>query len=366
MRIGIDGRYIQDHFPGIGRYTYNLVKGLASATPGTDFTVIYNPALSNTRYDMVALSRLENVELVRADISTFSPAEQWLLPRLLRRLRLDVFHSPYYLRPYLLPCPAVVSIYDVIPLLYGQYMPSLWAVAVWLTVRTAAKVITLSESARGDLMRHFHIPPQRIAAIPAAADERFKPLGKEEVASFCRKYGLAPGYVLYLGINKPHKNLARLVEAFARLGGDRRLVLAGREDRRYKEARQAVEKYGLGGRVIFFGDVPDEDLPALYNGAVCFVLPSLYEGFGLPVLEAMACGLPVICAHTSSLPEVAGEAALLVDPLDVEALAEALSRVLSDQDLRAEMRAKSLARAAEFSWPETARRTLAVYREAVG
>ncbi|MCJ7668150.1 MAG: glycosyltransferase family 4 protein, partial [Anaerolineae bacterium] len=163
--------------------------------------------------------------------------------------------------------------------------------------------------------------------------------------------------------NKPHKNLARLVEAFAEVKTERKLVLAGKEDPRYSEAHEVTKQLGLQDRVVFLGQVSEDDLPALYSGAALFVFPSLYEGFGLPLLEAMACGVPAISSSTSSLPEIAGQAAVMVDPLDLSQLARALERVLGDSNLRASMREEGLKQAARFSWERTAKETLAVYRQ---
>ena len=367
-RIGIDGRYIQDHFPGIGRYTYNLVRALARIAPGKRFVLLYNPALPNTRHHIQALGSLPNLELVPVGVPTFSPAEQWQLPSLVRRLRLDLFHSPYYIKPYLLPCPSVVSIYDLIPARYPRCLPSwrarlAFSLAIRLAIRTSRHVITLSRASKRDLMELCGIPEGKVTVTHLAADERFRPASPEEVDRVRDKYGLPERYVLYLGINKPHKNLVRLVEAWARLevNSELRLVLAGREDPRYPQARQRAIELGLGTRLLFLGDVAEDDLPALYSGALLFVFPSLYEGFGLPVLEAMACGVPVACSATSSLPEIVGQAALLFDPTSPEQMAEAMAQALRDEALRERLREEGLRRAKRFSWEETARRTLEAY-----
>jgi glycosyltransferase involved in cell wall biosynthesis len=380
MRIGIDGRYIQDHFPGIGRYTYNLIEGLARVAPAETFLVLTNPALRNTRYDVVALARHLNVTLVPLDVPTFSAAEQTRLPWIVRRLRLDVLHSPYYIKPYLLPCPSVVSLYDLIAARYPQYLPSSWArlafaVTTRLAITTARRLLTLSEASRRDLVELYGVPPGRVAVTPLAADERYRPSAEAAtLEAVRRKYVLPECFVLYLGSNKPHKNLVRLVEAWAKVQitvadcqiANRQLVIAGHWDPRYPQAQQRVAELGLEDGVRFLGDVSEADLPALYNLATVFAFPSLYEGFGLPPLEAMACGTPVVCANTSSLPEVVGDAALLFDPLDVPAMAAAIAQALSDADLRAALRARGLARARLFSWEHTARETLATYREAAG
>ena len=368
MRIGIDGRYIQDHFPGIGRYTYSLISGLAPLAADDTLAILYNPALPNSRYDLAALARYPNVELVRVDVPTFSLAEQLRLPFLISRFSFDIFHSPYYVKPYRLPVPSILTLYDTIPTRYPAYYPRhtrlLIRLLKRLALRSAAHCIAISETTKADFVRHYSVAPERITAIPLAADARFRPAESAAIAAVRQRYHLPPDYVLYLGINKPHKNLVRLIDGFSRIthhGSHITLIIAGAWDPRYPEPRRRVETLGLESAVRFLGPVPEEELPALYSGAMAFVFPSLYEGFGLPVLEAMSCGVPVACSNTSSLPEIVGQAALTFDPTDVEAMAEALSRLLSDAELRAELRRRGLERAQRFSWAETARRTLDVY-----
>ncbi|MBC8449717.1 MAG: glycosyltransferase family 4 protein [Chloroflexi bacterium] len=369
MRIGIDGRYIQDHFPGIGRYTYSLISGLAPLAADDTLVVLYNPALPNSRYDLAALAQHRNVELVRVAVPTFSLAKQLRLPSLASDLALDILHSPYYVKPYRLPVPSILTIYDAIPTRYPAYYPRrarlLIRLLKRLALRSAAHCIAISEATKADFVRYHAVAPQRITAVPLAASARFCPAEAAAIAAVRERYRLPPDYVLYLGINKPHKNLVRLVEAWSTspiAHGKSQLVLAGREDPRYSQARQRVKELGLEEGVRFLGEVGEADLPALYSGATAFVFPSLCEGFGLPVLEAMACGVPVACSNTSSLPEIVGDAALTFDPADVEAMAAALSRLLGDSDLRADLRQRGLERAQRFTWAETARRTLEVYR----
>jgi alpha-1,3-rhamnosyl/mannosyltransferase len=204
--------------------------------------------------------------------------------------------------------------------------------------------------------------------VPLAADARFSPQSDASIARVREKYALPARYGLYVGINKPHKNLATLMEAWRGLKSDAALVMAGAWDERYvgeQGSRGVGEQSAIGNRqskIHWIHNVDDADLPALYAGATVFVMPSLYEGFGLTPLEAMACGAPVICSNASSLPEVVGDAALLVNPRDVEGIAQASARVLAEAALRDELRAKSLARAAQFSWERTAQETLEVYR----
>jgi glycosyltransferase involved in cell wall biosynthesis len=232
-------------------------------------------------------------------------------------------------------------------------------------LRRVDAIITDSECSQRDIAHYLQVPKEKITVTMLAAARHFRVLSQAESAPALARAGVAPPYILYVGSLEPRKNLLRLLEAYRlvrewspRWG----LVIVGaRNAWKSTPVAAAVERYGLQDNVTFTGYVPDEDLPALYNGAGLFCFPSLYEGFGLPVLEAMACGAPVVTSNTSSLPEVAGEAALLVDPYDVEAIAAAMQRVLSEPELAEDLRRRGLARAAEFTWERTARETIAVY-----
>ena len=372
LRVVLDGRAINDHFPGIGRYAHRLAIGLARSGE-VDLTLLYHPALPNTHFPLDALPG-QNVTLHAIGIAPFSPGEQVRLPSIARRLKPDVWHAPYYIMPYRrLPCPAIVTMYDIIPLVLPQYWPArqriVFALTNRLALRTARRVIAISESTRRDLIRRFHVDPRRIAVTPLAADERFRPQPASEIERVRQIYNLPARFMLCVGINKPPKNLPRLVAAYVRVIAkspemDAGCVIAGAWDERYPEARERASRLGVNDRVRFLGPIPDADLPTLYAAADLFVMPSLYEGFGLPVLEAMACGAPVICSNTSSLPEVAGDAALEFDPYDVGAMAAAIQQALSDPELRAVLRERGLERARLFDWDRAARQTIDVYRAA--
>jgi alpha-1,3-rhamnosyl/mannosyltransferase len=224
-------------------------------------------------------------------------------------------------------------------------------------------VLAISEATRADFIRLFRVPSEKIVATPLAADAHFAPRPAAEIEAVRHTLGLPDHYLLYFGSNKPHKNLVRLVQAYARLPASTPpLLIAGHWEARYSEAKLSVETQALSQRIKFIGPIAEADLPALYSGATLFVFPSEYEGFGLPVLEALACGVPVACANTSSLPEVAGEAAWLFDPTSVDAIAETVRRALADEAARVERRALGLHRAAQFAWAQTAAQTLAVYQ----
>jgi glycosyltransferase involved in cell wall biosynthesis len=371
MHFAIDGRHIQDHFPGIGRYTYQLACALTAMAPADTFSVLYDPRAHNSRYDLNILFSRANVRQIVVPVDVLGAGQQISVPRLLGRLKPDGYHSPYYVLPYATPCPMVVTVHDLIPELCPEALPRPWLrhtfrALVRLACRRAKMVIVGSTATAEDLRQRLYLPAERVTTIAYGVDTSFRPSSPEQIAAMRQALGLADPYVLYVGINKPHKNLVRLVQAWARtpdtVRGDTRLVLAGREDPRYPQTRQTIAQLGLQESVTILGPVPDADMAALYGGAVAFVFPSLYEGFGLPVLEAMACGTPVMASNRSSLPEVVGDAGLLVDPLNIDALAAALSRLLRDAGLRRELSAQGLARARRFTWARAAKETLTTYR----
>lgn len=380
MRIGIDARYVYDHFPGIGRYVYNLVAALGALETQHQFVVLFNPDLPNSRYAMAALERFPSIRLVTTTARPFRPSEQVRLPHLVRSLHLDLLHTPYLIRPYIgVSCPTVLTIYDLIGWRFPELLPPasrrIFAIAMQLALRASDALIAISTSARDDLHAAYRVAADRVSIIPLAADADFAPQPTERLTELRTRYGLPTRYVLYLGANKPHKNLERLINAWHQVVRERwdgtatgetppLLVVAGHYDPRYPTAQQLVAARGLHERVRFLPNVAAADLPALYAAATAFAFPSFYEGFGLPPLEAMACGTPVLCANTSSMPEVVGDAALMVDPFDEQAIACGLGRLLRDKALCADLRERGLARASMFSWQRTARETLYVYERA--
>jgi alpha-1,3-rhamnosyl/mannosyltransferase len=363
----LDARTATPHFPGIGRYVTNLAAGLIPLlAAGERLTILYHPQ------HPLAQPASPAVALLPVAASPFGLAQQWQISRLLRLLRADLYHSAYVAMPYTPGVPTVLTVYDLIPILFPeQSSRRARLMARWanhLALRAARTVLAISEATRRDYIHHLGVQPDKIVTVPLAADFGSQGAGVRSQGSGVSDHApRTTQYILYLGSNKPHKNLVRLVEAWGIVAtrfphSAARLVIAGAWDPRYPEARQRVEALGLVDEVAFLGPVAEADLPALYRGARLFVFPSLYEGFGLPVLEAMACGTPVICSNTSSLPEVAGDAALLVAPLDVNAWVAAIGRVLGDAALADDMRQRGLQQAARFTWAQTAQQTLAVYR----
>jgi glycosyltransferase involved in cell wall biosynthesis len=367
--IVLDARTATNHFPGISRYVVNLAHALMRIAPDLNLVLLHDPSAASTRLVLPNLTRIE------CPVSPFSVRQQWSVPRQLRRAEVKLYHTPYYLMPYRPGVPAVFTCHDLIPLVYPQYFSAtqrlIYRLANALALKTVSMTIVVSQATKADLLRYFRFDPQRITIIPEAADRHFCPQPPERIAAARNKYVLPERYVLYLGSNKPHKNLVCLVQAWQMENvkhpmSNTKLVIAGQWDGRYTEARRLVEELGMKNQVIFAGAVEENDLPALYSGAELFVFPSLYEGFGLPVLEAMACGTPVVCSSASSLPEVAGNAAILVpSPTQVDTLAAAIGQVLREEELRQVMRQDSLAQAARFSWERTAYETLAVYEHRI-
>jgi glycosyltransferase involved in cell wall biosynthesis len=274
------------------------------------------------------------------------------------------------------PCRAVVTIHDCIHLMFPQYLPNRFAygyarATLWAAARRAERILTVSETSKADILRYCDVPAERVIVVYNAIDDRFAaPPDMDAVARVRERYQLNGPFALYVGNIKPHKNLERLIDAFdlVRRGGYERLelLIIGDQISKYPRLRRAVDKHKLHKHVRFLGFVADDTLAALYRLATVFVFPSLYEGFGLPPLEAMASGTPVVTSNRSSLPEVVGDAAVLVDPYSAASIAEGIQRVLSDADLRRTLSERGLARAREFSWESSIRRVHEVYMDVVG
>lgn len=366
--LAFDARSVQDHFPGIARYGYNLLSALAVAAPDREIRVLVPPVSGNSRFDLSAVGAMGNVTLTELRAPLFSTISQLTVPGWLRRIGAALYHSPYYLMPYLTPCPALVTIHDLIPLLFPRYFTPfqrlVFAVTVRLAVRTARWVFADSDATARDVRHRLMVPAEKVSIVYAAADPAFSPASDEARSAIRARYALPDMYVLYVGSNKPHKNLVRLIRAYSRvpMRGKVPLVVAGHWDPSHGEARHCAASLGIEDSVRWLGPVAQADLPALYSTASVFVFPSEYEGFGLPVLEAMACGTPTICSTSSSLPEVAGNAAIQLDPRHVESWTSAISHLLLERVRREELSAAGIRRAALFSWESSARQVLSVYR----
>jgi glycosyltransferase involved in cell wall biosynthesis len=300
--------------------------------------------------------------------------EQIRVPIALRRERIDLFHAPHYVLPPLIHCRSVVTIHDIIHVLFPQYLPGrvahLYARAsLWSAAHRSDHILTVSETSKLDILRRFRVPADKITVAYNAIDERLLVTPSEDDVERVRaRYQLKDPFALYVGNIKPHKNIERLIDAFDLLrhepGFDSlKLVIIGDQISKYQGLRRAVHQHKLHKHVRFLGFVPLETLGVLYRVASVFVFPSLYEGFGLPPVEAMACGLPVVTSNISSLPEVVGDAAVLVDPYDPDSIAAGMRAVLTDESLRASLRERGFAQARQFSWERSVQQIRTVYEQ---
>jgi glycosyltransferase involved in cell wall biosynthesis len=297
--------------------------------------------------------------------------EQTAQPWGVWRNRLDLLHVPVNVGPVIAPCPVVVTIHDLSFYLYPElFQPAQRSYLQHMTrqtVRQAARVIAISENTRTDIVRILGVSEDQVVVIPVGLDAEMRPVAQRHVEVLRQRRGLPEHMLLFLGTLEPRKNISTLLEAYALLrrrpGWVHRLVIAGGKGWYYDAIYATAERLGLRDDVLFAGFVPQEELPLWYNAAEVFVYPSLYEGFGWPTLEAMACGTPVVASNVSALPEVVGDAGLLVDPHDAQALATAIASVVQDPSRAASLRLAGLARAQHYSWVDTARKTCQLYHQ---
>jgi glycosyltransferase involved in cell wall biosynthesis len=371
LHIAIDAHSVGAELGGNESYATNLIEALAEIDQTNLYTLYVTKPFAIERFadrwpNFKVKQTLPHTPLVRIPLT---------LSIELRRHPVDVLHVQYTAPPFA-PCPVVATIHD----LAFEHLPATFNRRSWMqlrmtvrrTARRAAQIITVSEYSRSDISRTYGIPPDRITVTPEAAPPNLLPVTNEtELKRIRESYGIRENYILSLCSIQPRKNLVRLIEAYSCLRGVRpevklpQLVLAGKRGWLDNETFRAAEQNALSRDILFTGYVPERDLAGLYSGAVCFVYPSYFEGFGLPVVEAMQCGVPVIAGNRTSLPEVVGEAGLLFDPFDTQALINALTQMIEDSELRAALRAKGLERAKQFNWRTTAQLTLDAYQRAV-
>lgn len=365
MKVVVDARTANPHFPGIGRYASNLIRALASYQDFISVQTLRGPGPLS-----YPIGPDQPETCVRA--SVFSLRQQWEIPRVIDQQNASLYHSTYYLMPYHVGIPVVFTCHDLIPIVCPQYFSYtqrvIFRVAHLIASRISSRIIAVSESTKSDLSRYLSVDERKIHAIPLAPDEIFKPQSASAIEAIRGVYDLPSFYCLYVGANKPHKNLMGLLEAWKILHktnslAEHSLVIVGPWDSRYPEPKKFTVEANLTS-VKFIGEVKGDHLPALYSGATIFVQPSFYEGFGLPIIEAMACGTAVVCSNTSSLPEVAGDGANYFNPKDPKHMATVLGNMIGDANKLSIMREKSIQQASRFSWKQTALETIEVYRRA--
>jgi glycosyltransferase involved in cell wall biosynthesis len=371
LRIAIDAHSVGTRLGGNESYAINLIEALAQVDAVNDYTLFVTTAEAYDRFNarwpnFKVRTTLPHTPLIRIPLT---------LSAELRKNPVDVLHVQFTAPPFC-PCPIVLSVHDLsfehVPQTFKRRSRTQLRLTVRHSAKRAARVLSLSEHARQDIISTYGIDSDRISAIPLAAPSHFARVNDDtELQRVRHTYGIERDYILSVGSIQPRKNLARLIKAYALLRDKRgkqnlpQLVMAGKCAWLFDETLRSLEDSGVKDSVILTGYVPEKDLPPLYSGATCFVYPSFFEGFGLPPLEAMKCGAPAIVGNATSLPEVVGDAAICVDPFDISAIASALDRVISDSNLRHELSVKGQARARQFDWRETARRTLDVYRQVV-
>lgn len=369
MRIAIDAHSVGTKLGGNESYATNLIEALAQIDDVNEYVLYVTTNEAYERFhqrwpNFKVHTTLPHTPLIRIPIT---------LSAELRKHPVDVLHVQFTAPPFC-PCPVVVSIHDLsfehLPQTFNRRSRTQLRLTVRHSARQAAKILTLSEHTRQDIVQTYGLEPEKITAIPLAAPAHFTPItDAKELQRVRHTYGIERDYVLSVGSIQPRKNLVRLVKAYASLrgalGGNRfpKLVIVGKRAWLYDETLRVIEESGVGDSVVLTGYVPDADLPALYSGSLCFVYPSYFEGFGLPPLEAMKCGAPVIVGNATSLPEVVDDAGLKVDPFDVSAIAAAIGELVNNSGLRRELSVKGRKRAEMFDWRHTAQRTLAVYEQ---
>lgn len=374
MRIGIDGLPLTETLTGIGHYTLELANYLAAATPADEIQVVsprgYLPSLQSLD---APPERPANLRLVRSRVSPIT--RHWWsigLPRYIRRHGIEVFHGTNFEVPLRKVCPTVVTIHDLSMLLYPhtqerkrvrraqQRLPAM--------ARAATMIITPTENVRREVHEHLQLPLDRLVAVPEAARSCFHRLEPEETIETRRRFGIRHEFLLFVGTVEPRKNIATLLRAFEEVLRVReqplQLVIAGRKGWLVDDLFESLRRSPAAENILCTGYLSDQDLCALYSSCTALIYPSIYEGFGLPPLEAMACGAPVIASNIPAIKEVVGAAALLVSPESAEELAHSLLELLDSPSIRKELTTAGVKRVAQFSWAHTATATQSVYAEA--
>jgi glycosyltransferase involved in cell wall biosynthesis len=368
MKIAFDLRRIKN--PGIGRYMKCLVETILAQEPSHDYLLILPPNAGGT-----ILAQNPRAHHLVSRLKYYSLREQAELPGILRSFKADLLHSPHFLLPIWRPCPVVVTIHDVIYLVWREDLPSrigrlYYHAMMSASARLAERIITASEYSKSEIIRHLKADPAKIEVIHSAVGAEFQPvLDENRLQRVRKKYGITGEYILYTGIygrRKNHAGLLRAHRCFLSKGGEAQLVIAGILNAGESALHTLGIELGISRNVLFTGFVEDSDLPALYSGARVYACPSLYEGFGFTVLEAMACDTPVVCSRETSLPEVAGDAAYYADARNPEEFGGALYSLFSDSGLRSMLIEKGRINIRRFSWKNAAAQTFSVYRDALG
>jgi glycosyltransferase involved in cell wall biosynthesis len=383
MRIGINALFLQKPVVGAGQYTYYLLEGLDAYDRRNEY-VLLSPRFRKAyqvRFPQLPSDRFRNVEVWTKMARLGENVEKlWWeqlgLVQAATREKVDLLHCPYFAAPAIQTCPTVVTIHDVIPLVLPEYKwreaSRMYTGLISFTSKRANAIIAVSECSRRDIVSTLGIPADKIHVIGNAVHPSYHPISDSWLLAAVReRYNIARKYILYFGGFDLRKNVQRIIRSYAALPAPLRaeyqLVIAGRlhllGHPLYPDPRPLVRELDMGDRIIFTGQIREQDKAPLYSGATAFLFPSLYEGFGMPVLEAMACGAPVITSRVSALPEVVGDAGVLIDPYSEPAISEALGEILTSPKKRHELGQRARERSRMFSWRQVAEQTVAVYEK---
>lgn len=365
MKIGLITDNIDKESAGVGSYARNLTNSLLKIDKESEYIFIHN------RYNDFYKDK-NQIIIKSINNPLFNAIRKFIsFPIIFMNKNFDLIHDTYHFFPYLINkrIKKIVTIHDITPILNFEKHRIVSVLGHRLLLNKVLnkvnKIITVSKSTKKDIVKNFNISPKKITVTLLAADKKYRLLSNQIVNKVRKKYKLNFPYILYVGTLEPRKNIPNLLKAYSKIKDklSHKLVITGKKGWKYKEIFETIDNLKLEKDVLFTGYVPEEDLPALYNGAELFVFPSFYEGFGLPPLEAMQCGCPVITSNTSSLPEVVGNAGIMVDPNNIDELARQMQRVLTDKKQRQSMIKEGLKQAKKFSWEKCARETLKVYKE---
>ena len=381
MKIGINTYFYKFPASGSGQYLLHLLQALAEVDQENTYILLGPQPVSEKietqlRFPYI-VAPVPGIARRNASIENLM-WEQFTSPSAARKAGVDLLHVPYFAPPFFPRTPSIITIHDIIPLRLPQYRtdPKMKAYLQLITraARRATLIITVSQHAKQDMLDALKLPAERIRVVYEAAGDEYHPISDPAVQAKVRAhYGLKGHYVLYLGGLDQRKNVPQLVRAFAQLyrqlgDPDLQLLIAGNPDKKngplFPDPRPVAAELGITGQIIYLF-IEEADKPAIYSGASVFVFPSLYEGFGLTPLEAMSCGTPVVCSNRTSLPEVVGDAAISFDPDNLRKMVQDLYSVLTNNDLQADLRARSLKRATQFNWRKTAIETIEIYQEAI-
>jgi glycosyltransferase involved in cell wall biosynthesis len=375
MKIAIDARMMDAPYTGVGRYTKNLIAALRGIDEKNQYILIVRDNFNSEAF----LDK--DFKIVSWNYSPYSLKSIFLLHKLLVEEKIDFFHSPFCVVPLLARCPVIVTIHDLMAIKYPRFFTgrsflarllgrTYFKIFMMLSIKKARAVIVVSNQIKEDLIDFMPQARDKITVIYEGVEESFRKIEEvTKIAIFRERYNLRGKTILYLGSTRPHKNLPRLIKTFGELTSqldiECQLVIAGEKDKNLLVLKNLSHELGLTNRIVFLNHLSPEELLLLMNAAEIFVYPSLYEGFGLPPLEAMACGTPVVASNRASIPEVVGDAAILVNPENDQEIASAMLRLLTDYNLRQELIMKGYHRFPLFSWNNAAEQTLQVYQKVV-